>query len=125
MQNFDFWAATVFIILLFLSIYPAYLAKRKNSQAGEHKWDQEEAWRVLEHGGKTYPIRNKELGIWALMNRDERRSYINTLEKYLKNGTLRIEENEGVKMIVATDKGRKIRFDAIEFYKVNKHDHGK
>jgi len=116
--NFDFWATMGFIALLFLVTYPMYRARHKNSELGAKKWGEEEAWRIIEYGGKNYPIRSKELPIWSIMNRDERRLYVNTLEKYLKNGTLRLEEVDGVKMILATEKGRKIKFDALEFYNV-------
>ena len=122
MSNFDFWATMGFIVLLFLVTYPMYRARRQNSDLGAKKWGEEEAWRIIEYGGKNYPIRSKELPIWSIMSRDERRLYVNTLEKYLKNGTLRLEEVDGVKMILATEKGRKIKFDALEFYNVNKKD---
>jgi len=122
LRDSDTWITVGFLLfLMFVIIFPYYLHLQRVKQTYSEKWRNEDEWGEVEHNGKKYPMRVGERRIWARMRVDEKTELVADLNRNIKNGKLKIVEVEGKgRMIVATEKGKKLLHDGVNFYKTGK-----
>lgn len=124
-NTWENWVGGFVLFAVFLIFFvPFITAIRRQREAGERKWKEQERWITVEFGGEKYPIQFGDLAVWENMNRAERRYYTTFLDSCIRKGKLKKvwSEKYQMYMIEATEKGRDIRFRALDFYKTKEKD---